>query len=119
MKNIAHLGLIATALLVSPLVFGQTTHAVLSRTGTVKGIVDRTELDRGKLYSVWCKVGGRMHEFMIDGAKFIGGSNSDLQKGAAVQIKFKNREHSEMDDFFTANAITIKILKGINSSETK
>lgn len=53
------------------------------------------------------KVKGRMHEFLIRDAKFINGTPQDLQQGKRIEVKFNKREHSEMDDFFTAHATVV------------
>ena len=52
-----------------------------------------------------------MHEFMVREAAFENGSESDLAPGTLVQLKFENRAHSEMDDFYTAEATLIVLLK--------
>jgi uncharacterized protein DUF5991 len=89
----------------------------LPRTGTVTGVINRTESDINGLFSVWMKVGGKMYEFTLAKTRIIGGSKSDLQKkGISVRIIYRGLEHSEMDDFYSGEAMTITIL---NNSPTE
>lgn len=103
--------LVWTALL-SPLATAQVSRDDLPKTGTAEGIIERIETDTLGLSSVWFKVGGRMHEFYrLKPMRIVGGSEAEIGSGQRVYVEFKNREHSEMDDFFTAEATLIRILK--------
>ena len=83
----------------------------LPASGTVEGLVDRIESDMHGLFSVWLKVHGRIHEFVIGDARIKGGGKTSIEKGTMVRIEYRNLEHSEMDDSFTANAVTITVLE--------
>lgn len=78
--------------------------------GTVTGVIERTESDDKGMHSIFFKVKGRMHQFQILDAKFIAGAAQDLQQGKRIQIRFTNRQLSEMDDFCTAKATEVRIL---------
>ena len=53
-----------------------------------------------------------MHQsYRLQPIKFVGGSAAEIGNGQRVYVEFKNRAHSEMDDFFTAEATLIRILK--------
>ena len=99
------------ALFLSPLATSQSSQQRMAQEGTATGTIERVDSDANGLFSIWLKVKGRMHEFMIKGAKFENGSESDLTAGKRIQVTFKNRAHSEMDDFYTANATVISLLK--------
>ncbi|HZF38538.1 MAG TPA: hypothetical protein VE715_06930 [Blastocatellia bacterium] len=80
------------------------------RSGALTGVINRTESDMNGLYSVWIRVNGKMYEFRIEKARVTGGSKSDLlREGISVRINYRGLEHSEMDDFYTAEAVTITI----------
>ena len=99
------------AIFLSPLAAAQTSQEEMAKEGIVNGTIERTESDANGLYSIWFRVAGKMHEFMIKGARLENGSESNLAEGKRIQVKFKNRAHSEMDDFYTANATAIVLLK--------
>ncbi len=109
MTNMKHkLMIIASMLsLFVPSVHAQSLQKNVSSSGTVRGVIERTESDVNGLHSVFFKVKGRMHEFLIRDAKFINGTPQDLQQGKRIEVKFNKREHSEMDDFFTAHATVV------------
>ena len=98
-------------LFLAPLASAQTSQERIAEQGTAEGIIERVETDANGLFSIWCKVEGRMHEFMVSGARLKNGSEAELAAGRRIKVEFKNREHSEMDDFYTANATTIVLLK--------
>ena len=79
--------------------------------GTAQGAIIGTVDDRGAVFSIRMRVSSKVHEFLLEGAEVRGGSRSDLIEGTSVRVVFTNREHSEMDDFFTARAVTVTILK--------
>lgn len=102
--------LVLALCLASPAI-SQTSLEKIAEQGTAEGIIERVESDVSGLFSIWCKVEGRMHEFIVRGARFENGLASSLAAGKRIRVEFKNREHSEMDDFYTANATTIVLLK--------
>jgi len=79
--------------------------------GTATGVVDRTELSGGRVEYLWMKAGGFMYEFNIAKAAITGGNISDISvKGTRVTISYRKLAHSEMDDFYTGDALTINVL---------
>ncbi|MBI5848679.1 MAG: hypothetical protein HZB31_12180 [Nitrospirae bacterium] len=106
-----HLRAASILLLLVTLASAASTADNLPRSGTVKGIIERTESDNEGLFSIWIIVDGRMHEFLSREARVTDCSAEDISKGQHVRVSFKDREHSEMDDFFTAKALTIKVIR--------
>jgi hypothetical protein len=91
-----------------------TQAASLSPSGVVEGVIIQTRSDVAGLFSIWLRIDGRMHEFMIKDARIARGDQSTLFAGVPVRIQYRHLEHSEMDDFFTADAVTVIVLKFIN-----
>ncbi|MBA4371603.1 MAG: hypothetical protein C0402_01935 [Thermodesulfovibrio sp.] len=83
--------------------------------GVCSGVIERAVLDKNGLFSLWLRIQGKMHEFVVTGAEVIGGEKSDLGKGKSVRIRYRNLEHSEMDDFYTADAREVTILQQENN----
>ena len=99
-------------ILLASVVFAESRHESIPRSGSVRGVIEKAESDVNGLFSIWFKVRGKkMHEFLMYNAKITGGSKAELQPGTHVQVRFINREQSEMDAFYTADAVEIRILK--------
>ena len=88
----------------------QAADVKLSTVGTVRGVIERTESDKHGLFAVFFRIKGRMHQFMVRDAKLVGGTIRDIRKGKLVEIKFRHREHSEMDGFYTADATVVRFV---------
>jgi hypothetical protein len=83
----------------------------LSPSGVVEGVIIQTRSDVAGLFSIWLKDDDKMHEFMVKDARIVGGDQSTLVPGVTVRIQYSHLEPSEMDDFFTADAVTVTVLK--------
>lgn len=78
--------------------------------GTLKGTIVRTESDQGSLFFLRVKSNHKMYQFRLSDARIDDGNSSAMVAGKRVIIKYKNLQKSEMDDFYTADALTVKVL---------
>jgi hypothetical protein len=79
--------------------------------GTITGVIQRTESDGNGLWSVWMKVRGTTYELTVANVRVVGGSKSDLKKGISIRAAYRNLALSEQDYFYYGEARTITILK--------
>lgn len=93
-----------------PAANGQKAARPRAGSGTVTGIVDRPEKSEGRIEYLWVKANGFTYFFNIARAKLVGGNLSTVAAaGTRLIITYQKLAHSEMDDFYTGDAVAVTV----------
>jgi hypothetical protein len=87
-----------------------TIAAEKPRSGAVIGAIEEVESGSTGVGTIWLRHDGIRVAFSLKHARIVNGQKSQLSAGVRVKVRYKGLELSEMDLYYTAEAIVVDIL---------